>query len=67
MCITGLRFISLEGEEACLISVDLKENLFASKDGFGGLSTLQHGQDLFFDLNKDVNGVIEEAKLLLEA
>ena len=67
MCITGFRLISLEGEKACLISVDFKENLFAPKDGFGGLSSLQHGHDLFLDVNKDVHGLIEEAKLLLEA
>jgi hypothetical protein len=67
VCITCFRLISLESEEACLISVDLKENLFAPKDNFGGLSSLQHVHDLFFDVTKDVNGLIEEAKFLLEA
>ena len=67
MCITCFRLISLESEEACLISVDLKEYLFAPKDSFGGLISLQHGHDLFFDVTKDVNSLIEEAKLLLEA
>jgi hypothetical protein len=67
VCIAGFRLISLEGEKACLISVDLKENLFAPKDSFGGLSSLQHGHDLFLDITKDFNCLIEEAKLLLEA
>jgi hypothetical protein len=67
MCITGFRLISLEGEEACLISIDLKKNLFAPKHGFGCLSSLQHGHDLLFNVNKDFKGLIKEAKLLLEA
>lgn len=67
MKITGFRLISLEGKEACLISVELKENLFAAKNGFGRLRSLQHAHDLFFDVNKDFKGLIEEPKLLLEA